>query len=232
VAHTAQIGVKADYLYAALITHFGDTEYLTSQATDRMLGIDIAITGFVAGCIQGFFAWRIKLLIRSLGWILFPVILASSAMSFVVGIATAVLMGMIPKSGTFRIIFSIWLSSLSIADVVITASLVVFLRNHKTGYAKTDNQIDRIMRLTVQTGLVTAVWALINLITFLSRHRTDIYLIFGFALAQLYTNSLLSNLNARRGWTSKDDQETYPSSVSEMKLGSPDVTTLPEVHYT
>jgi hypothetical protein len=70
--------------------------------------------------------------------------------------------------------------------------------------------------VTVQTGAITAVFAIIDLVTFLISVRppvlsypsiygtnisfwqnSGLHLAFNFPLAKLYTNSLLSTLNAR-----------------------------------
>ncbi|KAJ3760945.1 hypothetical protein EV360DRAFT_80697 [Lentinula raphanica] len=77
-------------------------------------------------------------------------------------------------------------------------------RHFKTGFNKgTDNQIDRIIRLTLQTGMITVIWDIAHLLTFLL-DPAGVHLFFNFTLAKLYTNSILSSLNSRGGWKFMD----------------------------
>ncbi|KAJ7037853.1 hypothetical protein C8F04DRAFT_952067, partial [Mycena alexandri] len=67
---------------------------------------------------------------------------------------------------------------------------------HKTGMEDSNIFLDRIVRLTVQTGLATALCLTIDLILFLT-DPIGLHLVFNNPLCKLYTNSLLSSLNAR-----------------------------------
>jgi len=91
-------------------------------------------------------------------------------------------------------------------------------RRHKTGIARTDDVIDKIIKLTVQTCLFTSLIASIDLILFLADH-TALYLAFTGPLSKLYTNSLLSTLNARTSWAFGSDKDPM-ISISESQ-GTP-----------
>ncbi|OBZ68710.1 hypothetical protein A0H81_11139 [Grifola frondosa] len=106
---------------------------------------------------------------------------------------------MIPEFVHFRnfeVIVIIWLACSAVADSVITIALVWHLRRHKTGFSVTDDVVNRIIRLTVHTGLVTALCATIDLVLFLAM-PAGLHLIFNLPLSKLYTNSLMSTLNSR-----------------------------------
>ncbi|KAJ8075644.1 hypothetical protein PM082_021274 [Marasmius tenuissimus] len=62
-----------------------------------------------------------------------------------------------------------------------------------------DNWLSHSPLATIQTGGLTSVCAIIDLVLFLV-DPTALYLTFNYALAKLYTNALLSSLNSRRGW--------------------------------
>ncbi|KAK7039516.1 hypothetical protein R3P38DRAFT_481029 [Favolaschia claudopus] len=79
--------------------------------------------------------------------------------------------------------------------MLITAILVKHLLGQKTGL-DSDILIDRIIRVTMQTGLATVLCATISLILFLT-DPIGLHLAFNFPLCKIYTNSLLSSLNAR-----------------------------------
>ncbi|KAF8884572.1 hypothetical protein CPB84DRAFT_1659994, partial [Gymnopilus junonius] len=66
----------------------------------------------------------------------------------------------------------------------------------RTGFHQTDMLIDRIIRTTAQTGLITAVVATIDLFVYVF-DPTGLHLIFNFPLCKLYSNSLMSTFNSR-----------------------------------
>ncbi|KAK0439668.1 hypothetical protein EV421DRAFT_1820043 [Armillaria borealis] len=65
----------------------------------------------------------------------------------------------------------LWLVATCVADILITVILVWHLygnlKNHKTGFRGSDESVDRIIQSTVQTGLITTLCALIDLLTYL-----------------------------------------------------------------
>lgn len=71
----------------------------------------------------------------------------------------------------------------------------------KTGHKSTTVTINRIIRLTIQTGLVTMIFAIADLLLFTISRGTAVNFVWDFALSKLYTNALLSTLNARAGWS-------------------------------
>jgi len=86
-----------------------------------------------------------------------------------------------------------------VTDLVISGSLVHFLRSSRTGFAATDDILTKLTRLTIQTGLITAVCALLTLIVYLAFNNNWNFLL-NMALAKLYANCLMSSLNARAQW--------------------------------
>lgn len=150
--------------------------------------------------VQMFFGWRVKVLTNN--WFLFVTIAACSFCQLCGGVGVAVAIRFIPAFADFlkfKAAVIIWLAFSAAADVLIAVSLVWYLRQHKTGFSGSDDAIDRIIRLTVQTGLITAVCATVDLIVFLA-DDTTVHLAFNLPLAKLYTNTLLSSLNTRKGW--------------------------------
>jgi hypothetical protein len=84
-----------------------------------------------------------------------------------------------------------------LADIIITATLIVKLRKAiGKGFGKIDSVIGKLIKTTLQTGLLTTIFAVVDLILYLSS-TTTIDMVFNFPLANLYMISLLSTLNAR-----------------------------------
>ena len=69
-----------------------------------------------------------------------------------------------------------------------TVTLVIAFSRWRGGFRKTDSVINRLIRGAVQTGLFTSLFAISDLITFLTLPGTDLYAMFGFPIGRIYTN--------------------------------------------
>jgi len=130
----------------------------------------------------------------------------------------------------FKVVAIIWLVAAILADICIATSLTLHLQKHKTGFGATDDVLDRIIRLTVQTGTTTAICAFVHLTLYLA-DKTGIHLIFGVPLSKLYTNSLMSSLNARGSWkfplgSSRPHFANGDSTLTKSQVRSGDVIFL------
>ncbi|KAI9059272.1 hypothetical protein FKP32DRAFT_1680090 [Trametes sanguinea] len=213
VCDTVNCAFDIAFLYMPLVNEFGNVEAL--NVATWVFATDPAMTAIIAGLVQSFFAWRVKVLTRS--WYAVVVIALCSFAQFCGGLGTAIAVGMIPEFvhfQKFQVIVIVWLAFSAVADTLITASLVWHLRRNKTGMPVTDDIINRIIRLTVQTGLVTALCAIVDLILFLAT-PAGLHLIFNLPLSKLYTNSLMSSLNTRHGW--QYDSTQVLSSASQSR---------------
>lgn len=179
--------------------------------------------------VQMFFAWRVKVLTNN-HWLVSTIILATLAGGSG-GIATAVEVCLQPQFTLFRNFKSVvilWLASECFADIFITVIMVWHLRKHKTGFQASDELVDRVIRLTMQTGLITSVCATLDLIFYLV-DPTGTHLIFNFPLCKLYTNSMMSSLNSRGGWkfgrytTCGSQGDSLPNVMSSTERHKRDV---------
>ncbi|KIK66705.1 hypothetical protein GYMLUDRAFT_69838 [Collybiopsis luxurians FD-317 M1] len=191
--------LMAEYMYTSLIKHF-----------------DPAMTGIIATMVQLFFAWRVKILVRS-PLAALPVI-ALSMCGFIGSLASAVEISSYPRFTDFvkfKAWVLLWLFGQAVADMMITLVLVIHLRN-KTGFPASDQLVDKIIRLTVQTGLITTVCAIVDAITYLvDTFYSCRHLIFNLPLAKLYSVTLMSSLNSRSGWAfDSSGQDTGSRSLS------------------
>ncbi|KAF7344570.1 hypothetical protein MSAN_01939100 [Mycena sanguinolenta] len=186
------------YLYGSLINHFGppdDDSYL-AKAT-WLFATDPILTGLIACLGQLFYAWRVKALTGNI-WLTL-VVVACSLIGLAGGVATTIEVLLTPIYANFihfKGTVIIWLGAECLADIFITAILVLHLSSHKSGLEASDVLVDRIIRMTMQTGLATVVCAVVDLVLFLA-HPGGLHLAFNIPLCKLYTNSLLSSLNAR-----------------------------------
>ncbi|KAL1746607.1 hypothetical protein HDZ31DRAFT_81091 [Schizophyllum fasciatum] len=177
------------YMYDALVRHFGDTPFLNT-----------ANWAFIGSMVQSFFAWRIRVL--NMSWMFWVPASVCAFIAAAGGLSTSIAIHFVPHFSDFQkfeIAVIFWLVAAAVGDIFITVALTKYLREHYTGYRATDDRIDGIIRLTVQTGMITAVWAIVDLGVYLG-DPTGTHLIFNLPLSKLYSNSLLSSLNARGGW--------------------------------
>ncbi|KAI0089823.1 hypothetical protein BDY19DRAFT_87392 [Irpex rosettiformis] len=215
------------WIYDALIKHFADETALINS--NWVFSTSPAIVGVVATIVQLFFAWRVKVLTNN--WAAVTLIIVTALASVVGGVGSAIYIHYIPAFAEFqrfRAIVIVWLISAVICDCTVTAALTWHLRKHKTGFSNTDDILNRIIRLTVQNGLLTAVWAMIDLITFLAT-PTGLHLLFNIPLAKLYTNSLMSSLNSRTGWRYQSTETDRKSQNIELGSRRPDLLNLSTV---
>lgn len=94
----------------------------------------------------------------------------------------------------------IWSLSTAVADVTITAIMIRILYHAKssTYFGVTRDKLSRLLRLTLQTGFLTAILALpIGPLYAIYQDTSSIFDITSYVLGESYVISLLANLNAR-----------------------------------
>ncbi|KAK0238723.1 hypothetical protein EDD85DRAFT_950907 [Armillaria nabsnona] len=196
------------YMYNALIIHFMDPEYLAKVTA--VFAISGALTGVISGSVQLFFAWRVKILTSNI-WLVAIVYIGAGSIGSTV---EAIKIGTFLRFQDIKAWVILWLVATCVADILIT-----FRKNHKTGFRGSDELVDRIIRSTVQTGLITTLCALIDLLTYLL-DPTGLHLVFNFPLPKLYTNTLLSSLNSRGGWSYDSSAESHSHTTGGIVSGA------------
>lgn len=88
-------------------------------------------------------------------------------------------------------IYQTWLVSAAVSDVGIALSMIYYLIGSQTGIKSTGLLITKIIRVSVETGLVCAGLSCLDLILFLVFPNTNFHLTPSIALCKLYSNSLL-----------------------------------------
>ncbi|KAI0692569.1 hypothetical protein BC835DRAFT_1277494 [Cytidiella melzeri] len=223
ICDTLNSAFDVSFVYIPLVADYGITPNWSS--TPALVLLDPAMTAIVAFLVQMFFAWRVRVL--SNNWPLVAFIATCSICQFMGGLGTSIACGIVPEFVQFRrfqVVVIVWLTCSAVADTAITLSLVWHLQKHKTGLIGTDDVVNKIIRLTVQTGMITAVCAIIDLVLFLIT-PSGLHLIFNLPLSKLYTNTLMSSLNSRvsrkkRPRPPSDSRVTYPGRSTESDSGS------------
>ncbi|KAH9840603.1 uncharacterized protein C8Q71DRAFT_854481 [Rhodofomes roseus] len=210
VADTTQTVLSVVYVYTGLVTHFGGIRYLS---TPGIVSTSVPpITGIMSCSVELFFTYRVKA-ISHLTWL--PILIGILAVISMLSSIASVIAIRWPAFGgletlqlpAVKALVSTWLATGVVADLLITISLVWHLHRRKSGFSETDSLVNRIILFTVQTGVLTTTWAIIDLALYLASTR-DTHLFFNFSLAKLYTILLMSSLNHRGTW------EPAPSKTS------------------
>ncbi|KAJ8697455.1 hypothetical protein PTI98_004260 [Pleurotus ostreatus] len=92
----------------------------------------------------------------------------------------------------------IQLASSAFCDVVITTSLVVYLRRNHSPFRETRNMVDRILLFYINIGLATCIVSVVTLATWFVMPGNYIFSTTHLLLGKVYINSLLVSLNARK----------------------------------
>ncbi|KAI0753719.1 hypothetical protein C8Q74DRAFT_332216 [Fomes fomentarius] len=152
----------------------------------------------VSGPIQHLFAWRIKQFTHS--WPIFSVLSFLSLSSFVIGIVSAaggLLRHTVTASHRLIPLIDAWLGISMICDIMLAVLLFMHLWKSKTGFRSTDTVIGRLMRSSIETTVLSAIFCILYLTTFSVLPRTNFHVIFSLPLGRIYTGTLLSTLNSR-----------------------------------
>lgn len=198
-------------MYEPLVARFG-----TERAVTRvpiLFTADPMLTVLISTPVQLFVCWRIKVLFKLVGarfQAMSAFIAFLSICSFVGGISLSVFNGHIPKFselGDARWAITLWLVSSAVVDLSITICLVYAFRKCRTGIKKTDNAMNRNIRLAIHTGAITSTFAILDFLVFQTVPQTSANFAFDFALGKLYSNSLLSTFNAR-AYSRNDVEDT------------------------
>ncbi|KAG7097847.1 hypothetical protein E1B28_005162 [Marasmius oreades] len=155
------------------------------------------IDGLIASVVQLFYAYRLFLLSES------KRIAGFIAVISLLQLAGAIATGVLDKgdAGVSRIranfvVASIWLGGSAGCDITIAVSMTYILSRYDTTFNATRDIVKRIIRLTMETGSLTAAVATADLILYLSSGY-PYFMIPVLALAHLYSNSIMVIFNSR-----------------------------------
>ncbi|KAF7360799.1 hypothetical protein MVEN_00811900 [Mycena venus] len=134
----------------------------------------------------------------------------------------------------YKALITTSLTSSAVTDVLIAISLCYYLNHRRSGVKSTDTLVQKLIIYSINCGILCSLVAVLGLITFLTMPNNLINFAFNFVLGKVYSNSLLSTLNARshlreahKGAIALDFVETKPSYAPHQSSGVT-VTTVTE----
>ncbi|KAF8797592.1 hypothetical protein BYT27DRAFT_6934491 [Phlegmacium glaucopus] len=179
-----------------------------------------AVTGTVSAWVQIFYAWRIHVMVN---WKIIPIVIVVIALAQSAA-ALSIAIGFIPLKSILLLhrMFPrtiVWLGGAALADVIISISMVYVLYSaKKRAFGSTEKVLNRLIRSTVETGVVTTLCATLELGFFLGLPTTNVHVLFALMLSKLYSNALMTSLNSRRTGSSEDSQHqgTWNNAITSQ----------------
>ncbi|KAJ7891771.1 hypothetical protein B0H13DRAFT_2665768 [Mycena leptocephala] len=123
----------------------------------------------------------------------------------------------------------VWLFFSAATDLVIAFCLALALKGKKTGMAVTDTIVDRIIRMTIQTGVLTALFNVLDVVFFLTIKNATFNFMVNLPLSKLYSNCLMSALNARVQYNRTLNDAANGMSTGASTMSAPVYTPNPKV---
>ncbi|KAF8529965.1 hypothetical protein JB92DRAFT_2695155, partial [Gautieria morchelliformis] len=191
------------------------------------------LSSIVGAIVQIFFGWRIWVFSKSNAVFCAIIFLAllqlggGGAVAFFVSPLTKDPSEVSRSNGLVRSV-GIRLGGSALVDTVIAISMTYYLLKVKEqAVGRMNNVLTRLIRLTIETGTVTALAAIVDLVFFVSQ-KNGLHQVSGVILGKLYTNTLLVLFNNRMVMETKDfDQSDIPIS-GQMTFGRSLHHRLPE----
>ncbi|KAJ7896834.1 hypothetical protein B0H13DRAFT_2033366 [Mycena leptocephala] len=198
---TAQLAVLAYTVYFWLITCRLPQNYPSLGSVKRSMAPSY-LTYFLTMIVQCFYAMRVWFVSNKNKYIVSAIIILSIVQmvgGFALCTNTAITNSLSAVYSRFNHISgSIQLGGSMLCDMLISVSLVYCLRGTSSSFKATRNGINKIILYAINTGIVTNIVALINLVTWLSIPDTNFtWAVFHFSLGKIYVNAMLVSLNAR-----------------------------------
>ncbi|KAA1467185.1 hypothetical protein DENSPDRAFT_230222 [Dentipellis sp. KUC8613] len=155
-------------------------------------------TALAALLTQLFLAYRIMRLTENK--YIYGGLVVLALVSFGLGMACGIrawIIQVLAELSVLNNLVTAWLSMQVGTDLLITGLLAYSLLKSKSGFRRTDNVLNRLVRGAIQTGVFAGIFSLSDLATFLQYPDTNMYGMFAIPIGRIYTNTLLDTLLTR-----------------------------------
>ncbi|KAK0498686.1 hypothetical protein EDD18DRAFT_1350101 [Armillaria luteobubalina] len=196
-----------EFVQTMLVTHdafaafgygFGDMDVLSRLNFSWLTGPVLSAVASCAG--QVFYAYRIYIVSESriLPIFIICVSLTSSVVAIIIGIGYFEV-GVISDPNNRKACIAIGIScgATALCDILIAISMTYYLMRRTTNFRRTRLLVTRVVRLTIETGSVTAVVALLSFVLFVLFPHQAYFGTPGLLMAKLYANCVYMMLNSR-----------------------------------
>jgi len=213
------------FVYFYTVSHWGDITVIPRLPIS--FGINTLFNALITSLSQTFLIFRAHILHGKRWWITI-FLLAVLLMHTGAGLGSSVLVLKINLTivqiHDYQTIASVWIYGAAIEDAIIAVVLFVSLFKKRT-FSKA--LIDRLILFLVGTGVLTSIVAIIDMSLFLILTENLVCLALMFPLGRLYTNALLSSLNARQPLKAMSHpQQTQSSFLVRMSTTADNIVPM------
>ncbi|KAJ7184650.1 hypothetical protein C8R46DRAFT_1299936 [Mycena filopes] len=199
--------------------YWGDLEVANSIG---WAWFSVPIIGSISAAIgQGFFSYRVYIL--SQRKLYAPaLILALTMVQLAAGIWSGVEICLAKRfsdlQNTNVVPTALWLGTTSLCDLIIVGSTTFYLLKSRSSILKSTNAIIyRVVKISVETGMICALFAIFDLYLFVTFKGANYHLALCIELSKIYSNSILAIMNSRahitHGAAGVDDENLNLSAI-------------------
>ncbi|GAA5997653.1 DUF6534 domain-containing protein [Rhodotorula paludigena] len=192
-------GICCHTVYIWCVSHYGDLRALIRCPAPFAWGP--LLTGLSAFFVQCFYAWRVYIV--SSRRLVAPIcicLVAVTQLAFASGTTWMIYVidRKLSRLNEYRYGMAIWLVCAAAGDLLITTSLIFYLRSAVRGRnARWRPLVSSIIANTLQTNGFTTFVTLVNITLFLAEPHKAWHVLPGIVLVQAYILSALVSLNSR-----------------------------------
>ncbi|KAI3616876.1 hypothetical protein WG66_004209 [Moniliophthora roreri] len=217
VCDTIQEAMICEAVYKYAVTMHDDPLAMTRMV--KTILIELFFAGAIGFAVQMFYCYRIYRLSENNIYLAGVVcILSLTSLGYtIVTLNYPSLADLIRQQN--------WATALNVmsavTDIVITLAMIWCLHGKKTGFRKSTDMINRLIIFTFNTGILTSVMSVADVIALNTMPNTFIYMGFFLIRDRFYTNSILVTLNSRdyiRGAVSQSGGSEQHESISLGKF--------------
>ncbi|KAK0477641.1 hypothetical protein IW261DRAFT_1608969 [Armillaria novae-zelandiae] len=200
VTETAQTAATIYYTFDTFCYKFGNLGGLDDVAATWFT---IPIMSGLVGCIaQLFYAWRMYQFSKKARWLCITLsviafIQFSAAICCGIQVRNSGHYSNLQNSSGVKVTAIIWLGGSVLCDTAIALCMTYLLCRAQTGLKSTQVLLSRLMRLSIETGTVTAVFAILDMILYLTSQNNNYYTVPANCLVKVYSNAVLAVCNSR-----------------------------------
>ncbi|KAI0764678.1 hypothetical protein C8Q74DRAFT_1370609 [Fomes fomentarius] len=156
------------------------------------------VSTIISTWVQAFYAWRIHQLGK---WVVLPgfIVLAGGAWALAISFASTRDIASLHETSMYARVV-IWLGGGAFTDLIIMSSMLYLLyavKRRTKPFQRSELIVNRLIRFTIETGSACALSAILQLALFIGVSSTNAHLILALILSKVYSNTLMSSLNAR-----------------------------------
>ncbi|KJA19852.1 hypothetical protein HYPSUDRAFT_204279 [Hypholoma sublateritium FD-334 SS-4] len=214
------------------LIHHVTEAYTNPNAINEVGTIWISIPlmiGLIASVTQWFYCYRVGVLTRSKFAVALISLLSLGQLAAAIAVAIqekdAVLLTRLLSQKSTMTAIGIWGSCSFACDIVIAAIMTYYLKKGDTGFENTHNMIVRLIRLSIESGCVTAFSAGVLVVLVFLPGPPPYYAAAAAVVGKAYSNSMMAMLNSRVKPVSNAPALEAPSWNESVKPSAPDSST-------